>query len=106
MFEAPAFTILSLGRIFTAHGTQTWLNDEKKSPKDWLQRLKSLDFPGGSMGKNPSTSSGDMGLIPVLGRFPGKGNGNPLKYSCLGNPMDRGAWQATVHGIAKELDMT
>ena len=48
----------------------------------------------------------DVGLIPGLGRFPGEGNGNPLEYSCLGNPMDRGAWQATVHGVAKESDMT
>ena len=49
---------------------------------------------------------GDTGSVPGLGRSPGEGNGNPLQYSCLGNPMDRGAWQATVHGIAKELDMT
>ena len=44
---------------------------------------------------------GDMGLIFELGRFPGGGNGNPLQYSCLKNPTDRGAWQATVHGVAK-----
>ena len=43
----------------------------------------------------------DMGSIPGLGRFPGGGNGNPLPYSCLGNPMDRGVWQATAHGVAK-----
>ena len=48
----------------------------------------------------------DTGLIPVSGRAPGEGSGNPLQYPCLGNPMDRGTWQATVHGIAKELDMT
>ena len=47
----------------------------------------------------------DMSLIPVLRRSPGGGHGNPLQYSCLENPMDRGAWQA-VHGVAKELDMT
>ena len=47
-----------------------------------------------------------MGSIPRLGRYPGGGNGNPLQYSCLGNPMDRGAWRATVHGVAKELNMT
>ena len=43
----------------------------------------------------------DMGLIPGSGRSPREGNGNPLQYSCLGNPMDRGAWQTTVHGVAK-----
>ena len=55
--------------------------------------------------KNPPANAGDVGLIPGLGRSPGEGNGNPLQYSCLENRMDRGAWQATVHGIAKELDM-
>ena len=59
--------------------------------------------------KNPAASAGDtrgMGSIPGSGRSPGEGNGNPLQYSCLGNPMDRGAWQAIVHEVAKELDMT
>ena len=45
-------------------------------------------------------------LIPGLGRSPGKGNGNPLEYSCLGNPMDRGTWQAAIHGVTKESDTT
>ena len=45
-----------------------------------------------------------MGLIPGFGRSPGEGNGTPLQYSCLGNPLDIGAWQAMVHGVAKELD--
>ena len=56
------------------------------------------------MVKNPPASAGDigdMGSIPGLGRSPGEGNGNPLQYSCLGNPMDRGAWWATFHGVAK-----
>ena len=48
----------------------------------------------------------DMGLIPGLGRSPEGGNGNPLQYSCLGNPMDRRAWWATVHGVSKESDIT
>ena len=52
----------------------------------------SLDFPGGSDGKASVYSVGDLGLIPGLGRFPGKGNGNPLQYSCQENPMDGGAW--------------
>ena len=64
------------------------------------------DFPGGSMVKNPPTNAGDMGSIPGLGRSPGIGNSNLLQYSCLGNPMDIGAWQATVHRVSKELGMT
>ena len=50
--------------------------------------------------------TGDMGLIPESGRSPGEGNGNPLQCSCLENPMDKGAWWATVHGVAKESDET
>ena len=53
------------------------------------------------MEKNLPANAGDAGLIPGSGRSPGGGNGNPLQYSCLGNPVDKGAWQATVHGIAK-----
>ena len=56
--------------------------------------------------KNPPAYAGDVGLIPGSGRSPGEKNGNPVQYACLGNPMDRGAWQATVHGVAKELDTT
>ena len=62
-------------------------------------------FPGGSDGKESACNEGDPSLIPGLERSPGGGNGNPLQYSCLENSMDRGAWQATVHGVA-ELDMT
>ena len=53
------------------------------------------------MVKNPPANAGDAGLIPELRKFPGKENGNPLQYSCLENPMGRGAWQATVHGATK-----
>ena len=56
---------------------------------------------GGSDGKESACNTGDPGLIPGLGRSPGEGNGNPLQYSCLENSMDRGAWWATVHGVAK-----
>ena len=58
----------------------------------------------GSDGKESACNVGHLGSIPGLGRFPGEGNGYPLQYSCLGNPMDRGAWQATVHEVTKELD--
>ena len=58
-------------------------------------------FPGGSVVKNPPANAGDVGLIRASRRSPGEGNGNPLQYSCLENPMDRGAWQAIVHGVTK-----
>ena len=63
-------------------------------------------FPHGSVVENPPANAGDVGLIPGSGKSPGEENGNPLQYSCLGNPMDRGAWQAIIHGVTKELDMT
>ena len=59
----------------------------------------SEDFPGGSAGKESICNVGDLGSIPGLGGFARERNGNPLQYSCLENAMDRGAWQATVHGI-------
>ena len=63
-----------------------------------------MGFPGGSEVKNLPANAGDArnaGLIPGSGQAAGGGHGNPLQYSCLGNPMERGAWQATVHGVAK-----
>ena len=65
-----------------------------------------MSFPGGSAAKNPSVNAGDTVLIPGSGRSPGEGNGNPLQYSCLGNLMDRGARQATVHRVTKESKTT
>ena len=65
-----------------------------------------MGFPGGSVVRNLPANAGDVGLIPGLGRSPGEGNGNLLQYSCLGNPVDRGAWWATVHGVTKESDTT
>ena len=62
-------------------------------------------FPGGSDGKESTCNAGDSGLIPGLGRSPGETHGNALQYSCLGNPMDRGAWWAMVDRVA-ESDMT
>ena len=65
-----------------------------------------MGFPGASAVKNPPTNAGDLDSVPGSGRSPGEGNGNPLQYSCLGNPMDRGAWWAAVHEVEKELDTT
>ena len=58
-------------------------------------------FPGGLEGKASACNAGDLGSIPGSGRSPGEGNGNPLLYSCLENPVDGGAWWATVHGVTK-----
>ena len=60
-------------------------------------------FPGGSEVKNPPANAGDTSSIPDLERSTGEGHGNPLQYSCLGNPMDGGAWWAAVHGVTKNL---
>ena len=63
--------------------------------------IYALGFPGGSEVKASACNRGDLGSIPGLGRSPGEGNGNPLQYSCLGNPMGRGAWRATVPGVTR-----
>ena len=70
---------------------------------DWATKhaSDSWGFPGGSVVKNLTANAGDMGSIPGSGRSPGEGNGNPLQFSCLGNPMDIAAWQATVREVAK-----
>ena len=65
-----------------------------------------MGFPGGSDLKESARNIRNPGLIPGSGRSPGEGKGNPLQYSCLENPMDRGAWQAIVHGVTKESDIT
>ena len=65
-----------------------------------------IGLPGGSAVKNPPVNAGDVSSIPGSRRSPGEGNGNPLYYFYLGNPMDRGAWQATVYGVTKQLDAT
>ena len=63
--------------------------------------IRHRGFPHNSVGKESACNAGDLGSIPGLGRSPGEGNGNPLQYSCLENPMDRGAWRATVHGVTR-----
>ena len=77
-----------------------FINDNK------CTNLVGVGLPDGSAVKNPPANAEDVGWIPGLGRSPGEGNGNPLEYSCLGYPLDRGAWQATVHRVTKEVDMT
>ena len=67
--------------------------------------IRAKGFPGGLDGKE-SACNADLGSIPWSGRSPGEGNGYPLPSSCLGNPMDRGAWPATVHGIASQTQLT
>ena len=71
-----------------------------KQKNEWYKR-----FPCSSVSKESACEAGDLGSVPGSGRSPGEGTGNPLQYPCLGNPMERGAWWATVHGIA-ESDMT
>ena len=65
-----------------------------------------MGFPEGSVVKNLPANAGDVGSIPGSERSPGEGNGSPLQYSCLENPMDRANWWATVHRVARESDMT
>ena len=63
--------------------------------------VPSLGLPGGSVVKNLPAKAGDLGSVPASGRSSGEGNDNPLQYSCLGNPVDRAAWRATVDGVTK-----
>ena len=88
--------------LFLSHLTFTVPQDSIKYENG--PNMLPLDFSGGTMVKNHPASAGDIrdvDFISESGRCPGEGNGNPLQYSCLENPMDRGAWQATVHGVAK-----
>ena len=76
--------------------------DSLPSEPELLKEPAILGFPGGARGKEPTYQRRRCeGLVPGLGRLPGGGNGYPLQYSCLENPMDRAAWQATVHSVAK-----
>ena len=68
---------------------------------EWLSLRKGGSFPHSSVGKEAACNAEDLGIIRGSGRSPGEGNGNPLQYSCLENPMDREAWWATVHGVAR-----
>ena len=93
------------GRFFTSWATrEAEYEQEKHAFLDPIFKGKTMlftGFPGGLDGKGSACNAGDLGSIPELGRSPGEGNGNPLQYSCLGNPMVREAWQATVHGVTR-----
>ena len=77
--------------------TYQWKNGYYNRPG--ISKLQGI--PGSSAVKNLSANAGDMGLISRSGRFPGEGNGKPLQYSCVGNPVDRGTWWPPVHGVEK-----
>ena len=75
------------------------METQRLAPAGWADP----GLSGGSVVKDLPADAGDAGLIPESGRSPREGNSNPLQYSCLGNPMDRGPWQARVHGISKRI---
>ena len=84
------------------HGLALLVHDDTKKQMDiQLVSLLSSWLLCSSVGKEAACNAGDPGLIPGLGGSPGEGNGNPFQYSCLENPMDKGAWRATVHGVAR-----
>ena len=110
MFPRPAVRLFY--GLFLEHRLQSFPNKRYTGSEffdllnDWNVLILSiyltyLGFPGGSEVKASACNVGDLGSIPGSGRSPGEGNGNPLQYSCLENPMDGGAWRATVHGVAK-----
>ena len=82
------------------------IKNKKNLKKIKKKKKEDKGFPGGSDGKESACNAEDLTLIPGLGRSPGGGHGNPLQYSCLENPMNRGAWRASFHGGRKELDTT
>ena len=100
---------MNLGTLQEVRDREAWRpavhGVEKRAGHDWVtEQLYNMGFPGGSVVKNPPANaggSGDVGLIPGLGRSLGGGSGKPLQYSCLGDAMNRRAWQATVHRVEK-----
>ena len=92
---------LKAGREGDDRGWDGWMASLTQRTWVWANSETVKDFPGGSDGKASVYNEGDLGSSPGLGRSPGEGNGNPLQYCCLENPMDRGAWYATVYRVAK-----
>ena len=97
-WEAAVYTESSAQPLWWPRG---WGREGGRVVLVFLNLYRSEGFPGGSDDKASARNAGDLGSIPGLGRSPGGGNGNPLQYSCLENPMDGGAWWATVHGVSK-----
>ena len=97
--KANAMTMLRIRK--TEHQKK-----KKKSDTEKSEELVNFRLLWWLSGRESTCNAGDVSLIPGLGRSPGEGNGNPFHYSCLENPMDRGAWWATFHGVAEELDIT
>ena len=87
--------------FFAQKDEKFWEDEIMKLPGKWQKAVEQKSFPGGPDSKESSYNGGDLGSIPGSGTSPGEGHGNPLHYSCLENPMERGACQATVHGVAK-----
>ena len=85
-------------------GYSPWGHTESESHMTEQLRTQDLGHSAVAMAKEYTCNAGDLGLIPGSGRSPGGGHDNPLQYSCLENPMERGAWRATVHGVTKESD--
>ena len=104
MFVSTLFTIV-----------KTWKNPKCPMTEEWMKMwllpisvsilYNGMGFPGSSDGKESACNAGDLGLISGSGKLPRGGNGNPLQYTCLENPMDRGAWLATIYGVI-ESDTT
>ena len=93
-------------KVGSKHNYKVWNSNENVQSKKVIYLVSlsfNVDFPGAGVKNLPANAgdTGDLDLIPGLGRSSGEGNGNPFQYSCLGNPMDRGAWWSTVHGVTK-----
>ena len=97
---------ISFSRASSQHRNQTHISCVSCTAGGWILYHCAIWEAHVSVVKNPPANAGAADLIPGLGRSPGEGNSNPLQYSCLGKPMERGTWQARVHGVAKESDTT
>ena len=103
--QNPPVTALIPATAISEYPRCVWLQDALRFQNSWMvkslcKRAQWWGFPGGSDGKESACNAGDLGLIPQMGKILGEGNSYPLQCSCLQNPMDGGAWRATVHEVA------